>query len=197
MLRKSQMLIVSLGLVCASGANAADPCVGFSGGGVIAGKGFTLPPKGEGLNTCKPFNGVEASPARAAWIARVTPSSSTTHTTIVCPTRARVVATLRADFVAFSLMQKCRLSRAWHLSRDYYQLRTTRPVRSARGDSFYLRRKGGRDHLPRNLSRHPCTCIRLPIQLLALRRHSNLVLSEAFRIGASPAEWAYSRMQLA
>jgi hypothetical protein len=59
MLRKSQMLIVSLGLVCASGANAADPCVGFSGGGVIAGKGFTLPPKGEGLNTCKPFNGVE------------------------------------------------------------------------------------------------------------------------------------------
>ena len=105
MLRKSQMLIVSLGLVCASGANAADPCVGFSGGGVIAGKGFTLPPKGEGLNTCKPFNGVEASPARAAWIARVTPSSSTTHTTIVCPTRARVVATLRADFVAFSLRQ--------------------------------------------------------------------------------------------
>jgi hypothetical protein len=59
MLRQSQILIAALGLVCASGASAADLCVGFSGGGVIAGKGFTLPPQGEEKNTCKPFNGVE------------------------------------------------------------------------------------------------------------------------------------------
>ena len=56
---KSQMLIVTLGIVCAGGANAADLCVAFSAGGVIAGKGFTLPPKDEEKNTCKPFNGVE------------------------------------------------------------------------------------------------------------------------------------------
>jgi hypothetical protein len=59
MLRKRQILIVALGFVWASGASAADLCVGFSGGGIIAGKGFTLPPKGEEKNTCKPFNGIE------------------------------------------------------------------------------------------------------------------------------------------
>jgi hypothetical protein len=58
MLHKSRMLMVALGLVCASGAsaNAADLCVSLGGGGgTLVGKGFTLPE----VNTCKPFSAFE------------------------------------------------------------------------------------------------------------------------------------------
>jgi hypothetical protein len=105
MLRQSQILIAALGLVCAS---AADLCVGFSGGGVIAGKGSRYRPRAKrrtpvSRSTASSREAYSvASPALAALIARATPSSSTTHTTIVFPTRAQVAAILRADSAVFS-----------------------------------------------------------------------------------------------
>jgi hypothetical protein len=64
MLRKSHVLIATVGLLCASGASASatDLCIRYpvSGGGMIVAKGFNpqIPPVGQ-ENTCKPFNGTE------------------------------------------------------------------------------------------------------------------------------------------
>lgn len=58
MLNKGRILIVSLGLICASANAAADLCFDYDdGGGISAGDRFTLPL----VNQCKPFNGFETA----------------------------------------------------------------------------------------------------------------------------------------
>lgn len=64
MLRKNHILMVTLGLLSASGvsASATDLCFRYptSGGGTLVAKGFNpqIPPVGQ-ENTCKPFNAAE------------------------------------------------------------------------------------------------------------------------------------------
>jgi len=58
MLHKGRLLIVALGLICASVAStqAVDLCFSTSGGGgITVGKEFEFPP----VNQCRPFNGFE------------------------------------------------------------------------------------------------------------------------------------------
>jgi hypothetical protein len=57
MLHKTPILMMAMGLVCASSASAQDLCFNYttSGGGIFVAKGLTLPAP----NTCKPFNAAE------------------------------------------------------------------------------------------------------------------------------------------